>query len=259
MLLRRITLPLTAISGLVLLWSALVAGFNIPAYLVPEPWLVFEALFNALQSRDIYIHIGSTVFNVLAGYGIGSATALLLAFVMAESRTAERFLLPVVTALQSIPKIALAPLIFIWVGFGQPAIITLSALASYFPILISAVVGLRAADPDLLDMYRTFGASRSRMLTDIKIPAALSQIFAGLEIGLVFALIGTVVMEFLVGTGGLGFVIQNSANTVDLPLNFAGIVLLGAVGMFLSFVLRSIRRRMVFWETSFEIREHESR
>lgn len=245
---RRLAAPLLALATFVALWALLVAAFRVPAYLVPQPWTVFATLFAALRESITWRAIGSTVFNVLAGYGIGTTAALLLAFGMAESKAVERFGLPVVTALQAIPKIALAPLIFIWLGFGQSAIIALAALASYFPILISAMVGLRAADPALLDLYRTYGASRCRILADVKVPAALSQIFAGMEVGLIFALIGTVVMEFLVGTGGIGFLIQNSANAADLPLNFAGILMLAAVGMSLSFVLRKVRASVVFWE-----------
>ncbi|HVL55090.1 MAG TPA: ABC transporter permease subunit, partial [Burkholderiaceae bacterium] len=118
----------------------------------------------------------------------------------------------------------------------------------FFPVFANALSGFRAADPQLLDLLRAAGASRAHMFWQVKFPTALSQLFAGLEVAVAFALIGCVVMEFIGATRGMGFLIQDSSNTFDLPLTFGAVLVLGIVGVIGNALIRLLRHRVLFWE-----------
>lgn len=244
---ERVVPPAVAIALLLGLWALAAGPMAVPAYLLPAPDRVLQALWGAVIDGSLLLHTGATLKTLVLGYCLGCASAIAISLAITQVRWVERLLMPVITAVQSIPKIALAPLLFIWIGFGQPAIVTLAALTCYFPVLINAVAGLKSTDPDLDDLYATYRAGRLRHFFEVKLPGASRQIFAGLELALVFALIGNVVMEFLVGSEGLGYLIQESANTANLPLNFAAVIALGAIGVTLSRLLAMARSRVLYW------------
>src|SRR5690606_26008923 len=139
---------------------------------------------------------------------------------------AARWLTPVLLAFQATPKVAVAPLIFIWVGFGIESTVVLVALICLFPIFANTISGMRSANPDLIDLYRAFSAGRWKIFWNVKLPAAAGQIFTGLQVSVLFALTGAVVMEFITGVRGLGFLIENSAGTLDVATIFASLVVL---------------------------------
>ncbi|MDB5798739.1 MAG: transport inner rane component protein [Paucimonas sp.] len=233
-----------------LLWWAATALFGVPSYLLPSPLKVASTFIEALGNGTLLQHALATCSSWLLGFAIGALFAISISVAVSEIKLVERLVMPLVLALQAVPKIAVAPLVFVWIGFGQPAIITMAALTAYFPVLMSAITGLKAYDRDLESLYRTFGSSRMTILCQVKIPGAARASFAGIELGLVFSLIGTVVMEFIVGTKGLGFMIQESANNADLPLNFAGILALGVCGVSFSAALSFLRRKLIYWENT---------
>jgi NitT/TauT family transport system permease protein len=244
---ERVLPPVIAIAALVGLWSLATGPLGVPAYLLPAPTRVLQALWSALADGTLAIHAWATLKTLFLGYIAGCIAALAISLAITQVRWVERLLVPLITGIQAIPKVALAPLLFIWIGFGQPAIVTLTALTCYFPVLINAVSGLRSTDPDLDDLYATYRAGPLRRFFEVKLPGAARQIFAGLELALVFALIGNVVMEFLVGSEGLGYLIQESANSADLPLNFAAVISLGFIGIVLSRLLVFVRVRVLYW------------
>jgi NitT/TauT family transport system permease protein len=245
---ERVLPPAVAVALLVALWSLAAGPLGVPAYLLPAPGKVVQSLWATATDGTLLTHTLATLKTLSLGYVLGCTVALAISLVITQVRWVERLLMPVITGIQSIPKVALAPLLFIWIGFGEPAIVTLTALTCYFPVLINAVSGLRSTDPDLDDLYATYRAGPLRRFFEVKLPGAARQIFAGLELALVFALIGNVVMEFLVGSAGLGFLIQESANTANLPLNFAAVIALGVIGIVLSRTLAFVRRRVLYWQ-----------
>jgi len=170
-----------------------------------------------------------------------------LAALLAIYPWAERFLMIHVLAFQAIPKAALAPLIFIWCGFGMLSTITMAALACFYPVFINGFVGFRAADTTLTEMYRAFGSSRLRIFWAVRLPTAAGQIFVGLEVGIVFAFIATVVMEFIAGTKGLGYLVETSSVTLNSPGAFAALLLLALLGIAAASSVRTLSRRLIFW------------
>ncbi|GGC53416.1 ABC transporter permease [Chelatococcus reniformis] len=245
----RIAGPLAALGLTAAAWMALkwLGGFQ--DTVLPGPGQAVAALADGLTSGAYWPHIGSTLGAVAIGYAVGALIALGVAALLAVSATAERFLMVPIIAFQSIPKIALGPLLFIWVGYGMGASVTLVVLACFYPIFVNAFIALRGVDPNLIDLYRACGAGRLRILLAVRFPTAASQIMTGLEVAVVFALLAAVVMEFVSATSGLGFLIQNATTTLDTPTAFAAIILLALSGVLASSLVRGARRIVVFWET----------
>jgi NitT/TauT family transport system permease protein len=172
--------------------------------------------------------------------------AILLGALLAESRTFERFVFPLLAGLQAMPKVALGPVILVWCGYGSASKIVLVVLVCFFPLFVNTVNGLRRADPDLLDACRAFSASRVFLFLHVKLPSAVSEIFSGLQIGISLALIGAVVGES--SQRGLGYLISSASVNMSVSTMFAGVVLLAVIGVCGAQFVRVLHRRVVFWE-----------
>lgn len=242
--------PLISLAVLIAVWHAAVHWGRIPDYLLPAPADVLRTLFDGLGGGSLWPHIGATLANTALGYAIGCALAVLLGAALAESRTFERFVYPLLIGLQATPKVALGPIILVWFGFGSASKVVLVALVCFFPLFVNTVNGIRRADPELLEACRAFSASRLYLLWHVKLPAALGDIFAGLQIGVSLALIGAVVGEFLSAQRGLGYLIASSSVSMSLSTMFAGVLLLAVVGLCGAQAVRWLQARIVFWQPS---------
>jgi NitT/TauT family transport system permease protein len=239
--------PLAGAAILIALWHMAVATGAVQQYLLPSPLRVANALVEGLAGGLVRLHLLATLQASVLGYLAGCTAAFLIAALVAEFKTVERFLLLHLIAIQAIPKVSIAPLVFLWMGFDVGGKIVLVALVCFFPVFANSLTGLRAADPNLLDLLRACDASRLHVFWTVKLPSAASHVFAGLEIAVAFALIGCVVMEFVGATRGIGFLIQDASNTYDLPTVFAAILSIGMVGVIGNALVRLIHRRVVFW------------
>ena len=240
--------PAAGLAILLFAWHLVVGFALVPSYLLPAPVRVAAALLASAQDGKLLRHLQPTLQATITGYAIGSIAAFSLAALVAEFRTFERFVLLHLIAIQSIPKVSIAPLVFLWAGFDLQGKIILVSLICFFPVFANALAGFRSADPNLIDLMRAAGASRGHVFLQVKLPSAASQLFAGLEVAVAFALIGCVVMEFVGATRGMGFLIQDSSNTFDLPLTFAAVVTLGLIGVAGNALVRLLRGRILFWE-----------
>ncbi len=245
---RRSAGPLVVVGVLLLTWLLATRVLGAPAMLLPDPWLTLLALGNGVRSGELPADALATVSAAAAGYAIGAGLAFALAAAMALSRPVERLLIAPVMAFQSIPKVALAPLVYLWIGFGMGSSIALVALACIYPVFVNSFTGFRAVDPKLLDLYRASGAGAWRTFSEVRLPAAAPQVFVGLEVSVVFALLAAVVMELVAGERGLGVRIQAASATLDMATVFAAVAVLAALGLAASAALRGPRRRLVFWE-----------
>ncbi len=246
-LLRRAA-PWVSLLIVVLLWQAAVTIGGAPPMLLPRPAQTAASLWASFASGEILPHIRATLGGAAIGYALGSLIAITLAAAMATVPLLERMLMLHVVAFQAIPKVALAPLIFIWFGFGAPSTIALVTLSCFYPVFVNTFTGIRSADPNLIALFRACNASRWHLFRAVQLPWAADQIFVGLQIGVVFALIAAVVMEFVNGSAGLGYTIQAAATTLDTASVFAALLLLAFIGIAASALLRAARRRIVFWE-----------
>lgn len=240
--------PAAGLLAIVAAWYVVTALRWVPDYLLPAPGKVGAALLRSLSDGTMARHLLPTLQATVVGYAAGCLAAVALAALVSEFRWVERALLLHLLALQSIPKVSIAPLIFLWLGFDIAGKIVLVALICFFPVFANALAGLRAVDADLHDLMRAAGAGRWHVWWHLKLPGALRHVFAGLEVSAAFALIGCVVMEFVGATRGMGFMIQDASSTYDLPLSFAAILVLGAVGLVGNALVRAVRARVLFWE-----------
>ncbi|WP_341990563.1 ABC transporter permease [Azorhizobium sp. AG788] len=241
--------PLVTLAVVIAVWAFFTRpGAGLPSYLLPPPAAVFTALYNGLVDGSYWPHIRYTLTSTLTGYVIGSVLAVIVGVFIAESATVEKFVFPFIVAVQSMPKVALAPLILVWFGFGLASKIVLVALICFFPLLVNTIVGIRRADPELVEMCRSFNRSRAFIFLNVKLPSAASSIFAGLQIGIVLALIGAVVGEFIAAEQGVGYLIGSATVNMSTSTMFAGVLILAVIGMAGSSLMRFIQRRAVFWE-----------
>ena len=166
---------------------------------------------------------------------------------LALSRLIDRIFYPYVVALQTIPKVAIAPLMIVWFGFGLESKVLIVALTSMFPVLVNTIAGLRATDPDRLDLVRGMCASRRQVLRYVQFPQALPYIFAGLNTAIVLAVIGAIVGEFVGAREGLGVAILKANFNLDLGSVFSSLIVLGVIGVLLDAAMRVIERKFCFW------------
>lgn len=241
--------PALLLCVLLVLWVAAVQR-GVPNYILPPLQGVLDALRRGYIEGAYWKDFGFTLTSMLIGYVGGCALAFAIGILFAEFRWLERLLFPFVLALQSMPKVALAPLILIWFGFGLGSKAVMVGLVCFFPMFINTAVGLKATDPSLIDLMKAFSASRWHILTRIKIPSAASHIFAGLQISIVLGLIGAVVAEFVSSSEGLGYLINASTTTMDTSTMFAALLSLAVLGIGGSQIVRLLQRRLVFWDTS---------
>lgn len=240
--------PLVTLVVVLAVWHYLTANGTIPSFLLPPPESVFTTLWSGLSRGTFWPHIGYTLTSVLIGYVLGSVGGILLGVIVAESRLVERLILPYVIGMQSVPKVALAPLILVWFGFGIESKIALVTLICFFPVLVNTIVGMRRADPEMVDMCHSFSKGWAFIFRHVKLPAAASSIFAGLQIGVALSLIGAVVGEFMASQRGLGFLIGSATASMDVSLMFAGVLILAAIGMVGNALVSWAHYHVVFWE-----------
>ena len=241
-------LRLLFIAGLLALWEAAVRLLAIPAFLLPAPSAVGMALYRGTVSGLYQEHIGVTLTETALGFIVGSAGGLLLGTCVALSRRFDYFVYPIIVMFQAMPKVALAPLIIIWFGLGITSKVVNAALVCFFPLMINTIVGLRSADEDRISLMRSLAASPWQIFTMLRVPNALPYIFAGLEIAMIFALIGAIVGEFVGAQAGLGMLIQSMNFTLDVAGQFSILLILSVIGLLLNMSVTQVRKRVLFWD-----------
>jgi NitT/TauT family transport system permease protein len=234
--------------GGALLWELAVKIFHVPAYLLPAP---SEILAEIASAWGWYLrHTAYTLASCLAGFFLALVSGTVFAVGIVHSRLVENTLYTALVSLNSIPKIALAPLFIIWLGTGVESKIAISALAALFPIVINTVLGLRSADGDMLDLSRSFRATSLQILFTIRFPNALPTIFSGLKVAISFALLGAIAGEFVASDVGLGYVILVAQGMFQTSRVFAALLLLAVVGTILFYLVDLAERLLIPWHVS---------
>lgn len=213
------------------LWEGVVRLGGYPAYILPSPGRVYVKFLNVAREGLLWHHTRITLSEILGGLGLGLTSALVLGYAMAKSHVLERFLAPYIVASQSIPIVALAPLLVIWFGTGRLSKVLVCALTIFFPMLVNTVVGVRSVDPDLADLLRSLRATRWQTFTKLEVPAALPVLLGGLKVSVTLSVIGAVVGEFVAADRGLGFLINVARGNFDTPLMFVALLTLVALAL----------------------------
>jgi NitT/TauT family transport system permease protein len=195
----------------------------------------------------IWPHLWATLFEVLSGFALGVISGLVIGATISLIPIVERLVYPYLIALQTLPKVAIAPLFIIWFGYGLTSKVVITALVCFFPVLVSVIAGFHSTDRDQLDMMKAFGASKWQTLVRLRLPSAMVLIFAGLEIAAVLAVIGAIVGEFVGAQVGLGYLVVTLNFNMDVSGVFAVLIVLSAIGLVLHGLMRFSARRAVFW------------
>ena len=242
-------LPLTAVLAGILIWELWVGLSGLPQFILPPPSAIAERLARSIGDGSLIRHTLITLSEVLAGLAIGVIAASLLGYGLAKSSSLERALSPYIVASQSIPIVAIAPLLVIWVGPGRLSKVLICALIVFFPVLINTVVGVRTVPRELYDLMHSLRANRPQIFWKLEVPAAMPVLLGGLKIGATLAVIGAVVGEFVAADAGLGFLINVGGGLYDTPLVFVAVITLIAMALALYTAVTWLERRLLSWRT----------
>ena len=232
------------------LWESLVRMFHVPRYILPAPSLVAMAFYRGIASMVYVDNLWITLLETLLGFALGTALAFLLGTMVALSRRFEYYLYPFIVMFQALPKVALAPLIVVWFGLGLSSKVVNAALIAFFPLMVNTILGLRSADEDRINLMRSLDASETQIFWMLRLPGALPFIMAGVEVAMIFALIGAIVAEFVGAQSGLGVLIQSLNFSADIAGVFSVLLILSVLGLVLNQVIVLVRRRVLFWDPS---------
>lgn len=237
--------PVATVAGVLALWQAVCSLGFVPSFLLPSPVQVAQAVagdFDLLMA-----HAGVTLAEALAGLALGVAFGFSIALCMDRFRVVNAALSPLVTVSQTIPTVAIAPLLVLWLGYGMEPKVLLVALTTFFPITVSLAQGFRSVDPDAIDLMRVMGASWWQMFWLVKVPAAAGSFFGGLRISATYAVVGAVVAEWLGGFEGLGVYMTRVRKSYSYDQMFAAILVISALSLALMGAVGLLERACMPW------------
>ena len=237
--------PLTFV-GMVLVWWAAVEGFKIPAYLLPGPEKVFARLVT--DAALLWTHSQVTLTEILLGFGITVVTAIPLGLLIALSPLSKQLVYPPIMLMQLVPKIAVAPLFLVWLGFGMESKVLLTVLLTFFPLLIASISGFQILDDRLLYLTKSMGATGWQTFRFLRFPAALPVIFSGVKTSATIASTAAIVAEFVGANKGLGYVLLRGTSTMDIELVFAVLVVLTLIGVAINYFVEFCEWAMTPWQ-----------
>ena len=248
--LRNVALTILLFCSSIIALELIVRVFEVPTFIFPAPSKVAVALWRGFASGLYQKHLYHTLLETVLGFLLGSALGFFLGTAVALNRHVEYFFYPYIVMFQSLPKVALAPLIVVWFGLGLKSQVINAALVAFFPLLVNTMVGLKSADEDRMNLMRSLAASESQIFWMLRLPNALPFVMAGLDVAMIFALIGAIVAEFVGARAGLGMLIQSMNFNMDVSGQFSVLLILSIVGLLLNRCILLIRRRILFWDPS---------
>lgn len=238
-------MPWLVTIGLFVIWEALCVITGVEAFILPRPTVVFASMVQF--GPQILHHSLQTLFTTTAGFALGVVGGALLGIFIGASRLVYVGLYPVLVGFNSIPKVALVPVLVIWFGIGTiPAIIT-AFVISFFPIVVNVATGLATIEPELRDVLRSLGATKTEILTKIGLPRAMPYLFASLKIAITLAFVGSVIAETVASNEGIGYLMLSASSSYNVPLVFAGLIVVAVMGVLMYAVAVWFERRMTGW------------
>ena len=244
--LEAVLWPLLSFTALLLGWQYGVPLLKIPEYILPIPSAFFERLW--IDRMLIAEHTLVTMHEIVLGFLMATVISVPLGYVIVSIRILEKAVYPVIVFFQLVPKIAIAPLFVVWFGFGLFPKVLLTFLLCFFPTLVASMTGFRALDERVLYLTRSMGATAWQTFRYVRVPSALVYIFSGLKVSAVFAATGAIVGEFVGANSGLGYLLLRGTSFLDMPLIFACLVALSAVGIVFSYIVDAVEVLLMPWQ-----------
>jgi NitT/TauT family transport system permease protein len=241
----QLLMPWLVAVGLFLIWEIGCWAFDVAPFVLPRPTLIFKTMYQFhSQLLDHSLH---TLFTTVIGFVLAVIGGLLIGLAVGASPFVYAGLYPVLIGFNSIPKVALVPVIVIWFGIGPvPAVITACSIA-FFPIAVNIATGLATIEPEMRDVLRSLGASRWEILTKVGIPRSAPYLFASLKIAITLSFIGSVISETVASNTGIGYLMLSASSRFEVPLVFAGLLVVGAMGIGMYVICVVFERRMTRW------------
>ena len=237
--------PILLVIALVVLWQVLTRALEIPNFLLPAPTDVARLIVD--EWPLIQMHSLATIGSIISGYVTAVLFALAISALMIRFPLVERLIMPIFVGLQSVPKIAIAPLILVWVGAGIGSKILVVTSIAFFPIVINTMAGFKEVDRGLADVFRSVDANERQMFFRLRLPYAMPYIFAGLRIATTLAVLGAIVAEWLAASNGLGYLVLSGSFNFNTARSFAAIIALAVIGTAF-FAFMSWVERMISWK-----------
>ncbi len=237
--------PWAAVVALLIVWEATIRAFNVPQYIFPGAIATVDALWT--HSGPISKHAWQTFWTTLVGFLIGVVVGMILGIMIGTSKFMYRTCYPLLVAFNSIPKVAVVPILVVWFGIGTvPAIIT-AFLISFFPIVVNVGTGLATVEPELQDVLRVLGAKKRDVLFKVGLPRSMPHFFGALKISITLAFVGTVVSETVASNQGIGYLMMSAGSQMRMPLVFAGLIAISAMAMVMYGAMAWLENRMTGW------------
>ena len=246
---NRALLLLLSLLLFILIWQMLVIVLNLPGFILPSPAEVGRKFLSVLSTGLLWRHFSSTLGEILLGLLIGISAATLLGYALSKSPLAERLLSPFLVGSQSIPMVAVAPLLVIWFGPGLLSKVLICSLTVFFPVLINTLVGLRDVPPELREVMRSLRATPAQTLRYLEIPAAMPVFLGGLRVGASLSVIGAIVGELVASDRGLGFLINVGRGQYDTALVFVAVICLVVLAASLYGLVLLLENKVLSWQT----------
>lgn len=237
--------PMVVIVGAVVLWEVAVIVLRVPEFILPGPRAVWAALLT--WQHAIWVNAAQTLFTTLAGFAMALVGGMVLGLAIGYSPLVYRALYPLLVGFNSVPKVAIVPVLVIWFGIGTvPAVLT-AFLISFFPIVVNVATGLATLEPEWQDVLRSLGASKREIFIKIGIPRSLPYFFASLKVAATLAFVGAVIAETVAANRGIGHLMIVASSRFEVPLVFAGLVVVATMGVALFAVFAILERRLTGW------------
>ncbi|WP_027191777.1 ABC transporter permease [Fundidesulfovibrio putealis] len=231
--------------GLFILWELIARVGKIPSYILPTP---SQSIIEGWEYKGpIMQHALQTLYTTSAGFALAVVFGMLLGVLVGSSKVVYKALYPVLVGFNSVPKVALVPILVIWFGIGSvPAIIT-AFLISFFPVVVNVATGLATLEPELEDVLRVLGATKVDVLMKVGIPRSLPFFFASLKIAVTLAFVGSVISETVASNSGIGYLMMSASSKFNVPLVFAGLMVIAAMGVGMYEFFAMLERRFTAW------------
>ena len=242
---RSLVTPILALVGIIIVWELIVRAFNVPRFLLPAPSGV---LVETVERFDLLMrHAQATVYSTVVGFVLSVLFGIGVSVLIVWSRTFEEAVYPLVVMTQVIPKVAIAPLMIVYLGFGQEPKIFLAFLVSFFPMVINTTLGMKSVSVELLELLATLKANRWQVMVKVRFRRAMPYMVEGAKIAITLAVIGAIVGEFSAGGTGLGYLILSASSNLDTTLGFSALLVLIIVGVILFEIIHIGGRLLMPW------------
>lgn len=236
--------PAATIVIFLALWELATGIFDVPVWLVPAP---SDILLSFVGRPDFWGHTWATLYETLMGFILAIAFGVPIAVAVVHSPILRNSIYPLILITQSIPKVAFAPILLIWIGYGTLSTVVVSFLVAFWPVIVNTATGLNSPSPELLDLARQLSASQFQIYTKIRFPSALPYFLSGLKVAITLSVIGAVIGEFVGADKGLGYIVISATSQFKTPVAFAAMGLLAFMGIVLFFAVTALERVLIPW------------